>query len=159
MFILYGVLHDVARDWVSDTNQVLVCGIAGVPGKWRETGYRSCPAGLRDLTPIALDDADAAIAIFPGVALARQMIQADVMHGEETQVLGPSGLRAIRAVLPADLQIYAVGGVSPDNLADWQRAGAAGFGIGSAIFKPGQDARETGLKATNFVAALDGGER
>jgi thiamine monophosphate synthase len=68
-------------------------------------------------------------------------------------------LRAIRAVLPADLRIYAVGGVSPDNLADWQRAGAAGFGIGSSIFKPGQDAHETGLKATNFVAALNSGEQ
>jgi len=83
-----GVLHDVASDWVSDTNHVLVCGMAGARGKWRETGYRSCPAGLNDLTPIVLDDADAAIAIVPGVAMAWQTTRADVMRGEETQVLG-----------------------------------------------------------------------
>ena len=87
-----GVLHDVAGDWVSETNQVLVCGMAGARGKWRETGYRSCPAGLADLSPIAIDDADARIAIVPGVALAQQTAQADVMRGEETQVLGlPEG--------------------------------------------------------------------
>ncbi len=95
------VLHDVASDWLSDTNQVLVCGMAGARGKWRETGYRSCPAGLRDLAPIAVDDTDAAIAIVPGVALARQTTQADVMRGEETQVLGlPERLHSGLVVTP-----------------------------------------------------------
>ena len=90
----------------------------------------------------------------PSEALLALTAGADALKLFPAEVAGPSGLRAIRAVLPAD----AVGGVSPDNLADWQRAGAAGFGIGSAIFKPGQDAHETGLKATSFVAALDSGQ-
>jgi 2-dehydro-3-deoxyphosphogalactonate aldolase len=90
----------------------------------------------------------------PSEALLALTAGADALKLFPAEVAGPSGLRAIRAVLPA----YAVGGVSPDNLADWQRAGAAGFGIGSAIFKPGQDAHETGLKATSFVAALDSGQ-
>ncbi len=84
----HGVLHDVAGDWVSDTSHVLVCGMAGARGKWRETGYRSCPAGLPDLSPVALEDVGAAIAIVPGVALSQTTTLADVMRGEETQVLG-----------------------------------------------------------------------
>jgi 2-dehydro-3-deoxygalactonokinase len=97
----HGVLHDVAGDWVNDTNTVLVCGMAGARGKWRETGYRSCPAGLPDLSPIALDGADAAISIVPGVALSRQKTLADVMRGEETQVLGlPERLHSGLVVTP-----------------------------------------------------------
>ena len=94
----------------------------------------------------------------PSEAFLALTAGADALKLFPAEVAGPNGLRAIRAVLPADLRIYAVGGVSPDNLADWQRAGAAGFGIGSSIFKPGQDAHETGLKATNFVTALNSGE-
>lgn len=90
----------------------------------------------------------------PSEAFVALSAGADALKLFPAEIAGSSGLRAIRAVLPADLRIYAVGGVAPDNLADWQRAGAAGFGIGSALFKPGQDARETGLKAANFVAAL-----
>lgn len=84
----HGVLDEVAGDWVSDTNHVLVCGMAGARGKWRETGYRSCPAGLPDLAPVALEDAGAAIGIVPGVSMSRKAALADVMRGEETQVLG-----------------------------------------------------------------------
>jgi 2-dehydro-3-deoxyphosphogalactonate aldolase len=95
----------------------------------------------------------------PSEAFLALTAGADALKLFPAEVVGPSGLRAIRAVLPADLRIYAVGGVAPDNLADWQRAGAAGFGIGSALFKPGQDARRTALKATSFVTALGSGER
>lgn len=95
------VLRDVAGDWVSDTQQVLVCGMAGARGKWRETGYRSCPAGLPDLAPVALDDAEAAIAIVPGVSLSRELVLVDVMRGEETQVFGlPEGMHSGLVVTP-----------------------------------------------------------
>jgi 2-dehydro-3-deoxygalactonokinase len=82
------VLREVAADWVSETKRVLVCGMAGARGKWRETGYRNCPVGLPEIAPVALDSEDIAIAIVPGVALSRGKALLDVMRGEETQVFG-----------------------------------------------------------------------
>lgn len=68
---------------------------------------------------------------------------------------GPDGLRAIRAVLPAGTQVYAVGGAGPENFAEWIAAGANGFGIGSALFKPGMGVAELGERAARIVAAYD----
>lgn len=96
-----GVLADVAGDWVGESNRVLVCGMAGARGRWRETGYRSCPAGLADLTPMALGDAGTDIAIVPGVAWYSGSTLLDVMRGEETQVFGvPEHLLAGVLVTP-----------------------------------------------------------
>ncbi|WP_378941200.1 2-dehydro-3-deoxy-6-phosphogalactonate aldolase [Mesorhizobium sp. ANAO-SY3R2] len=50
---------------------------------------------------------------------------------------GADGLKAIRAVLPSETRIFMVGGAGADNLADWIAAGADGFGIGTALYKPG----------------------
>lgn len=70
-------------------------------------------------------------------------------------VIGPSGLSAMRAVLPLGTPLYAVGGAGPANFAEWFRAGASGFGIGSALYRPGQDALATSTKAQEIVAAYD----
>ena len=70
-------------------------------------------------------------------------------------VIGPAGLKAVRAVLPKDTPAYAVGGANPGNFKDWVAAGATGFGIGSAIFKPGDGATEVRAKADAIVAAYD----
>jgi 2-dehydro-3-deoxyphosphogalactonate aldolase len=84
---------------------------------------------------------------------------ADAIKLFPAELVGTRGLKAMKAVLPAQARVYAVGGVAPDNMTEWQAAGASGFGIGSSLFKPGQDALETGRKAASFVAALDQGER
>ncbi|MBO9474455.1 2-dehydro-3-deoxy-6-phosphogalactonate aldolase [Shimia sp. R10_1] len=68
---------------------------------------------------------------------------------------GPAGLKAMRAVLPKDRAVYAVGGAGPDNFGEWVAAGASGFGIGSAIYKPGDSAAEVRAKADAIVAAYD----
>lgn len=95
------VLHEVAGDWLDTTRRVLVCGMAGARGKWRETGYCSCPVGLAELVPIALSKGDSAVSIVPGVALSRGAVLADVMRGEETQVFGvPDDLMAGSIVTP-----------------------------------------------------------
>jgi 2-dehydro-3-deoxyphosphogalactonate aldolase len=70
-------------------------------------------------------------------------------------LIGPAGLAAIRAVLPAGTRTYAVGGVGPGNFADWHRAGVTGFGIGSGIYVPGASAAEVGTLAREIAAAYD----
>jgi 2-dehydro-3-deoxyphosphogalactonate aldolase len=57
-------------------------------------------------------------------------------------------------VLPKDIPLLVVGGVSPDNMGPWLQAGADGFGLGSGLYKPGQSADETAAKARAYVAGL-----
>lgn len=94
----------------------------------------------------------------PGVFTATEAFTAlkagaQVLKLFPSEIAGPAGLKALRAVLPADQRLYAVGGVTPDNLAGWRAAGASGFGIGGALFKPGMTAAEVGERARAFVTA------
>lgn len=70
-------------------------------------------------------------------------------------LIGPAGIRAIRAVLPPETPVYAVGGAGPDNFADWIGAGATGFGIGTALYTPGLPLAEITARARDIVAAYD----
>lgn len=70
-------------------------------------------------------------------------------------LIGPEGLKAIRAVLPKGLPVYAVGGAGPDNFADWAKAGANGFGIGTALYTPGLSTTEIATRASAIVSAYD----
>ncbi|MGZ9812169.1 2-dehydro-3-deoxy-6-phosphogalactonate aldolase [Pseudoroseicyclus sp. H15] len=71
------------------------------------------------------------------------------------ELAGPAGLKAMRAVLPADLPVYAVGGASPETFAAWRKAGASGFGIGTALYTPGLAAGEVSTRARAIAAAYD----
>ncbi|MEO1705878.1 MAG: 2-dehydro-3-deoxy-6-phosphogalactonate aldolase [Pseudomonadota bacterium] len=68
---------------------------------------------------------------------------------------GPGGLKALRAVLPPGCQVYAVGGAGPENFGAWIAASADGFGIGSALYKPGMTAAEVATRAAELVRAYD----
>jgi 2-dehydro-3-deoxyphosphogalactonate aldolase len=70
-------------------------------------------------------------------------------------IIGPEGVKAMRAVLPARTQVYAVGGAGPANFAEWRRAGADGFGIGSALYTPGLMVAEVATRARAIIAAWD----
>ena len=70
-------------------------------------------------------------------------------------MMGIEGLKAIRAVLPAGTQVLMVGGVDDSNFAQWLAAGADGFGIGSALYKPGKRVADVAAAAQRMVAAYD----
>ncbi|KPF64732.1 2-dehydro-3-deoxy-6-phosphogalactonate aldolase [alpha proteobacterium AAP81b] len=66
----------------------------------------------------------------------------------------PAVLKAIRAVLPRDIKVLPVGGMTPESLAAWTAAGADGFGLGSALYRPGDDAATVATAVVRFVAAV-----
>jgi 2-dehydro-3-deoxyphosphogalactonate aldolase len=66
----------------------------------------------------------------------------------------PAVLKAMRAVLPRGVRLLPVGGITPGNMAPWREAGAAGFGIGSALYSPGVGLDEIARRARTFVEAL-----
>ena len=68
------------------------------------------------------------------------------------EMMPVAGIKALRAVLPADTLLIPVGGIKPDNMQTYASAGANGFGIGSALYKPGKSADDVGLTAINFIA-------
>jgi 2-dehydro-3-deoxyphosphogalactonate aldolase len=71
------------------------------------------------------------------------------------EVLGPPGIKAMKAVLPPAIPLYAVGGANPDNFAAYFAAGCAGFGLGTYIYTPGMTAGDIAARAQAAVAAFD----
>ncbi|PIV75429.1 MAG: 2-dehydro-3-deoxy-6-phosphogalactonate aldolase [Rhodobacteraceae bacterium CG17_big_fil_post_rev_8_21_14_2_50_65_11] len=97
---------------------------------------------------------------FPGVmtpteCFAALRAGADGLKIFPASLIGPAGVKAIRAVLPPETQVFAVGGAGPANFAEWWQAGVNGFGIGTALYTPGLPAEEIGSRATALVAAFD----
>ncbi len=100
----------------------------------------------------------AGMASYPGVMTPSECFSAlnadaDGLKLFPALIVGPEGLKAIKAVLPPHVPLYAVGGAGPDNFAEWIKAGASGFGIGSALFKPGFTTAQIAANAKNIVAA------
>lgn len=91
----------------------------------------------------------------PTEALAAVKAGASGLKFFPASVLGPSGIKAVSAVLPADVPIGAVGGVSDGDFAAYKAVGIRTFGLGSSLYKPGDGAMETARKARAAVAAYD----
>jgi 2-dehydro-3-deoxyphosphogalactonate aldolase len=89
----------------------------------------------------------------PTEAFAMLDAGADALKLFPSEAASPAMLRAIRAVLPPSTQILPVGGIDATNMTAWREAGAAGFGIGSAIYRPGDTADEVAAKAASLLAA------
>ncbi|WP_322010268.1 2-dehydro-3-deoxy-6-phosphogalactonate aldolase [Paraburkholderia sp. J12] len=97
------------------------------------------------------------MACVPGVATPTEAFAA-LTHGADAlkmfpaEQLGPAVTKAWRAVIPAVVPLLPVGGVTPGNMGPQLAAGASGFGLGSALYKPGQDVAATRANAQAFVA-------
>lgn len=91
----------------------------------------------------------------PTEALAAAAAGATGLKFFPASVLGPSGIQAIRAVLPNDVEIAAVGGVSEVNFADYAKVGVRSFGLGSSLYKPGMSAADVRQRAVATLAAYD----
>ena len=100
----------------------------------------------------------AGLATAPGVATPTEAFTAiaagaDLLKLFPAETLGPVTVKAWRAVLPAGTPLVPVGGVTLENVAAWRAAGAAGLGLGSAIYASGMPAAEVARRAQAFVAA------
>ena len=90
----------------------------------------------------------------PAEAFALLSAGADALKLFPAEAASPAVLRSLRAVLPAGTQLIPVGGVDAATIPAWRAAGAAGYGIGSAIYKPGDTAVTVRHKADALLAAL-----
>ena len=94
--------------------------------------------------------------ITPSEAFAALAAGAHGLKLFPAEMVSPAVLKALRAVLPAGTLTIPVGGITPDNMAAWRAAGASGFGIGSALFRPGMDAQQVRAAAQRFSQAWAG---
>jgi 2-dehydro-3-deoxyphosphogalactonate aldolase len=104
------------------------------------------------------------LASWPGVltpseCFAALKAGADGLKIFPCSVVGPDGIKAMRAVLPPDTQVYAVGGAGPANFATWLAAGVNGFGIGTALYQPGRSVTQLRQAARDIVQAYDAAHR
>jgi len=90
----------------------------------------------------------------PAEAFALLAAGADALKLFPAEAGSPAMLRAIRAVLPDGTMVLPVGGITADNMAPWQDAGAAGFGIGGSIYQRGDTPDQVVAKAARFNAVL-----
>jgi 2-dehydro-3-deoxyphosphogalactonate aldolase len=129
-------------------------------GRAREAGARlivapNCePVVIRRALGLGLE-------VMPGIATATEAFSAITAGARHLKLFpaasyGPRHLEALRAVLPPDVRVYPVGGIGTADLAPWLAAGAAGFGLGSELYRPGYTVEEIARRARALVCALAG---
>ena len=96
------------------------------------------------------------LACMPGVATPSEAFAAlkagaHALKLFPAEMIAPHVVKAMRAVLPARVPLLPVGGIGPDNMGAYKKAGATGFGIGSSLYKPGQTPAQTMAAAQNFI--------
>jgi 2-dehydro-3-deoxyphosphogalactonate aldolase len=92
----------------------------------------------------------------PSEAFAALAAGAHLLKLFPAEAASPAMVKALRAVIPAAVPLAVVGGITPEKMAPYLAAGADGFGLGGALYRPGQSADAVGAQARAFVAALAG---
>ena len=92
-------------------------------------------------------------AMTPTEAFAALDAGADALKLFPAELISPRIVQAMRAVLPKAAHLFAVGGITPDSMAEYVRAGATGFGLGASLYTPGAPADLVGANARRFAAA------
>ncbi len=95
----------------------------------------------------------------PGFATATEAFSAYAAGARRLKLFpaatyGVGHLRQLKAVLPSDAEVWAVGGVGPDTIMDWAEAGAGAFGLGGELYRAGQDPARTGTAAARALSVL-----
>ncbi|NOE33354.1 2-dehydro-3-deoxy-6-phosphogalactonate aldolase [Ruegeria sp. HKCCD7318] len=91
----------------------------------------------------------------PSEAFAALDLGASVLKFFPAELVPPAAIAAMRAVLPKDAIVAAVGGITPDTMAPYHAVGVDGFGLGSALFKPAYSLDDVAKRARAFVDALE----
>ncbi|MBW4709903.1 2-dehydro-3-deoxy-6-phosphogalactonate aldolase [Roseobacter sp. YSTF-M11] len=91
----------------------------------------------------------------PSEAFSALDLGASVLKFFPAEMVPPNAIAAMRAVLPSDSVVAAVGGITPDTMAPYHVAGVNGFGLGSALFKPGYSLDDIGKHARGFKKAWE----
>jgi 2-dehydro-3-deoxyphosphogalactonate aldolase len=99
--------------------------------------------------------------VMPGFATATEAFQAVQAGAQDLKLFpactyGPRHLQALRAVLPTSVRVFPVGGIGVADIAAWLTAGAAGFGLGSELFRPEYELEEIAQRAADLVRAVRG---
>lgn len=134
------VLHTVQVSDVADAGGRLIVSPSTDPVVVRmavEAGLVACPGYF---TPTEA---------FSALAAGAQALKLFPAEGAS-----PAVVKAQRAVLPRETPLLVVGGVTPESMEPWLAAGADGFGLGSALYKPGMSAAEVGVRAGAFIESL-----
>ena len=92
----------------------------------------------------------------PSEAFAALAAGADGLKLFPAEVITPAAVKALRAVLPATALLFPVGGITPATMAAYRTAGASGFGLGSALYRPGLSAADVAVNVAGFVRAWRG---
>ena len=122
-----------------------------------EAGGNLIIAPHADIAVIAAAKAHGLIAL-PGVATPTEAFAAlaagaDGLKAFPAEMIAPAVVKAWRAVIPASVPILPVGGITPEGMEAYLAAGASGFGLGSALYRPGDGPARVAKKAAAFVAA------
>jgi 2-dehydro-3-deoxyphosphogalactonate aldolase len=134
------VLNEVEVRQVQDAGGALIVSPNTNPEVIRGTaaaGMVSCPGYFTPSEAFAALDAGAdGLKLFPAEAAT------------------PAVVKGQKAVLPKNVPLFVVGGISPTNMQPWLEAGATGFGLGSGLYQPGQSAAETAERARAYVEGV-----
>ena len=104
---------------------------------------------------------DAGLICIPGIATPTEAFSAlgagaDALKIFPAELVTPSVLKAIRVVLPQAARLLPVGGITPETMKTYLDAGATGFGLGSALYRPGLNREQVSARARSFVSAWRG---